>query len=230
MTKWGMVIDLDKCTGCQACVVACKAENNVPFVEEDQMAKGRIMSWIQMVPVVKGEYPDVRAQYIPMPCMQCENPPCVKVCPVGATLQNPEGLVGMVYPRCIGTKYCAVACPYTKRYFNWKDPEWPEEMRNLLNPEVSLRYRGVMEVCNFCTHRIRKAQDKAKDENRPVRDGEVQPACVQSCPSKAMYFGDLEDPESTVSKLKESPRAFRLMEELGTEPKVFYLSEDKWYA
>lgn len=230
MARWGMVIDLDKCSACQGCVVACRAENNVPFAGEALAQQGRAILWMQMLPVIEGKYPDARARYIPVPCMHCDNPPCVKVCPVGATYKNPEGLIGQIYERCIGCRFCTVACPYTVRHFNWFEPEWPQEMANYLNPDVFVRPKGVVEKCSFCVQRIRKARSKAKDEGRPLEDGEVTPACVQTCPSKAMYFGDLDDPESTVSKLAHSPRAFRLLEELGTEPKVYYLSEEEWHV
>lgn len=223
-----MVIDLDKCTACQACVVACRAENNVPFAGPEETAKGRAIFWIQVIPVVLGEYPDVKVKFMPVPCLQCENTPCIKYCPVRATYLSPEGIVGQVYARCIGCRYCTNACPYTRRFFNWFEPTWPVEMRQYLNPEVSLRPKGVVEKCNFCIQRIRQAKERAREEKRSLRDGDVMPACVQSCPAKAMYFGDLNDPESTVARLSRSPRAFRLQEELGTDPNVVYLMEGEW--
>ncbi|RMG55554.1 MAG: 4Fe-4S dicluster domain-containing protein [Acidobacteria bacterium] len=230
MPRWAMVIDLDKCTGCQACVIACKAENNIPFVSPEQAAMGRTISWMEIIPIVEGEYPRVRVRYIPRPCMQCDNPPCTKVCPVYATFKNEEGLVAQIYPRCIGCRYCTAACPYTVKYFNWYAPQWPAEMRACLNPDVSTRPKGVVEKCTFCHHRLQKAKEKARAEQRELREGDYVPACVQSCPAGAMFFGDLDDPMSTVAQLARSARAFRLLDDLGTEPKVIYLSEGEWYG
>jgi len=223
-----MVIDLDKCTGCQACVVACRQENNIPFVGEENARLGRGKFWMNLIHEIKGNYPHVEMRFIPIPCMHCDKPPCTKVCPVAATYKNPEGIVAQVYPRCIGVRMCISNCPYTVRYFNWYAPSWPEEYKKGLNPDVYLRRKGITEKCNFCIHRIRRAKMKAKKENRKIKDGEVIPACVETCPSEALYFGDLNDPQSRVSKLSRSRRAFRLQEELGTEPKVFYLKEGEW--
>jgi molybdopterin-containing oxidoreductase family iron-sulfur binding subunit len=223
-----MVIDLDKCTACQACVVACRQENNVPFSEEDQADMGRAIFWMQLIPEIEGEYPKLKARFMPRPCYHCDNPPCVRVCPVGATYKNPEGLVGQIYGRCIGCRYCTAACPYTARYFNWYAPEWPEEMRDKVNPDVYVRTKGVVEKCSFCVQRIRKAKDKARMENRPIRDGEIVTACAETCPTDSIYFGDLDDPRSVVSILTRSRRAFRVEEHLGTEPKVIYLREGEW--
>jgi len=230
MYRWGMVIDLDRCTGCQACVVACRQENNIPFAGEENATLGRATFWMNLVSEVKGTtYPDVEMHFIPMPCMHCDHPPCTRVCPVAATYKNPEGIVAQVYPRCIGVRMCISNCPYTVRYFNWYTPSWPEEYKKGLNPDVFPRRKGITEKCNFCIQRIRRGKMKAKKENRKVRDGEVIPACAETCPSEAIAFGDLNDPESRVSKLSRSRRAFRLMEELATEPKVFYLKEGAWY-
>lgn len=228
MARWGMVIDLDKCTACQACVVACRQENNVPFAGEEQTDMGRAIFWMQMIPEIEGEYPKLKARFMPRPCFHCDNPPCVRVCPVGATYKNPEGLVGQIYARCIGCRYCTAACPYTARYFNWYTPEWPEEMADKMNPDVSVRPKGVAEKCSFCAQRIRKAKDKARAENRPIREGEVVTACAETCPSNAIYFGDLDDPRSAVAILSRSRRAFRVEEHLGTEPKVIYLRQSEW--
>ncbi|MFQ6089671.1 MAG: 4Fe-4S dicluster domain-containing protein [Candidatus Methanofastidiosia archaeon] len=224
MVKWGMVIDLDKCTACQACVVACKVENSIPFAEEHEEKGGRTIFWMAMISVIEGEYPNLKATFIPRPCMHCENPPCTRVCPVGATyLREEDGLVMQDYHRCIGCRYCTVACPYTVKSFNWYSPKWPEPMDKYLNPDVPKRFTGVVEKCSFCEHRIQKAKKKAEGEGRELRDGDVVPACVQTCPSNAIYFGDLDDPDSVVSKLEKSPRAFKLLEDLGTKPKVIYL-------
>lgn len=227
MPRWGMVIDLDKCTGCGACVVACAAENNLAPGSPAEASMGRILRWIDLVPFGEGEYPHLKLRLIPVLCQQCERPPCIYVCPVSATYLNPEGIVGQVYPRCIGCRYCVNACPYTAKVFNWKKPEWPREMQAGLNPDVSVRPDGVTEKCTFCHHRLQKAREEARAEGRPFDPGDYVPACVESCPARAIYFGDLDNPESAVSKLGRSPRAFRLLEELGTQPKVVYLSEGR---
>lgn len=225
MAKWGMVIDLDKCTGCQACVVACKTENNIPSAPPGEVAKGREIQWMEVMTEIEGEYPRVKVRYVPRPCFHCQEPPCIKVCPVRATYLNPDGLVGQIYGRCIGCRYCTNACPYTVRYFNWYAPKWPDEYKNFLNKDVAVRPKGVVEKCTFCHHRLQKAREKVKVEGRELAPEDYIPACVQSCPAKAMYFGDLDDTHSVVAELVRSPRAFRIMEELGTEPKVYYLRE-----
>lgn len=229
MTRWAMSIDLDRCTGCQACVLACKVENNVAPTGADISRQGRAISWIRLANITEEGAPEgAPTHLVPLPCMHCENPPCTRVCPATATVKDEEGLVAQVYPRCIGCRYCTTACPYTVRYFNWKDPEWPEPMQDALNPDVSIRPRGVVEKCSFCHHRLQNARDLARSEGRELEDGEYMPACVQTCPAEAMAFGDLDDPRSDVARLEESPRAFRLMEELGTRPKVIYLSKGEW--
>lgn len=225
MARWGMVIDLDRCNGCQACVVACKVENNVAPTGPGEAAQARSISWMRLASMAVPEHGTERSeQLIPLPCMHCENPPCVKVCPATATTIDAEGIVAQVYPRCIGCRYCTTACPYTVRQFNWKDVEFPAPMEQGLSPDVSIRPRGVVEKCSFCHHRLQKARDRARFEQRELEDGEYLPACVETCPTGAMTFGDLDDPMSEVARLAESPRAFRLMEELGTRPKVTYLS------
>ena len=221
--RWGMVIDLDLCTGCEACVVACHAENNVRIAGDDQAARGRSVNWIRVERYFEGEFPDIRARFMPVLCQQCEEAPCEPVCPVFATYHSEEGLNAQVYNRCIGTRYCANNCPYTVRFFNFNDPVWHQPLQNAWNPEVSVRSKGVMEKCTFCVQRIRKAEMAAHDEDRPLRDGEVVPACVQSCPTRAMWFGDMADPSSNVARLARSERATRLMDDLGTKPKVVYL-------
>ena len=228
MYRWGMVIDLDRCTGCQACVIACRQENNIPAAGEENTKLGRAKFWMNLISEVKGSYPRVEMRFIPMPCMHCEHPPCTKVCPVDATHINHEGIVEQVYPRCIGVRMCISNCPYTVRYFNWFAPAWPEEYKKGLNPDVYTRRKGITEKCNFCIQRIRRAKMAAKKEKRNIRDGEVVPACAETCPSEAITFGDLNDPQSQVSRLARSRRAFRLLEELATEPKVYYLKEGTW--
>lgn len=224
MPRWGMVIDLDRCNACQACVVACQVENNVPPPDRETAERGRAISWIRLAPMEVHE-DGQRLRLVPLLCVHCDNPPCIRVCPASATQIDEEGLVGQVYARCIGCRYCTTACPYTARNFNWTRPEWPEPMEQCLNPDVSVRPRGVVEKCSFCHHRLQQAKDLARFEKRPLREGDYVPACVQGCPAGAMFFGDLDDPRNAVSLLAESPRAFRLLEELGTHPKVIYLSK-----
>ncbi len=223
--QWAMVIDLDRCTGCEACVVACRVENNIPNVGPEEAAKGRSINWIRVERYFEGEFPDVKVKFMPVLCQHCEEAPCEPVCPVYATYRTDEGLNAQVYNRCVGTRYCANNCPYTVRFFNFFDPVWDAPLEKALNPEVSVRTRGVMEKCTFCIQRIHKGEDKAKDEGRPVRDGDVTPACVQTCQTKAMYFGNIADPESEVSRLSKSNRATRLLEDLGTKPRVIYLNK-----
>ena len=223
--RWGMAIDLDRCTGCQACVAACHAENNLPVSDPESAAKGRAVHWIRVDRYYEGEFPDIRVKYMPVLCQQCDEAPCEPVCPVYATYKNEEGLNVQVYNRCVGTRYCANNCPYSVRFFNWFDPKWPAPLNLQHNPDVSIRMTGVMEKCTFCIQRIQRAERGAKEEKRPVADGEIQPACVQSCPAKAMVFGDLNDREAKVSRLAKSGRATRLLEDLGTQPKVFYLQK-----
>ena len=222
-----MAIDLDRCTGCQACVVACHAENNLPVSDPGSAAMGRTVHWIRVDRYYDGVFPNVREKHMPVLCQQCDDAPCEPVCPVYATYKNPEGLNVQVYNRCVGTRYCANNCPYQVRFFNFFAPEWPEPLALQLNPDVSIRMGGVMEKCTFCIQRVKRTKDAAKEENRPVADGEIQPACAQSCPAEAMVFGDLNDPESKVSRLAGGGRSSRLLEELGTKPKVFYLQRGK---
>jgi molybdopterin-containing oxidoreductase family iron-sulfur binding subunit len=226
-----MVIDLDRCTGCQACVVACHAENNVTTVGEEEVTMGRSMHWIRIERYWEGEYPDLRARFLPVLCQQCERAPCEPVCPVFATYHNEqEHLNIQVYNRCIGVRYCANNCPYIARMFNWFAPYFPEPLNEQLNPDVTTRWRGIMEKCTFCVQRIRRVEENAASEGRPIRDGEVQPACAQTCPTQAIVFGDLKDPESRVAELARNRRGFRLLEELGTEPSVIYLKGGETYV
>lgn len=222
MARWGLVIDLDRCTGCQACVVACKHENNVPFSTPDVARAGRLLTWIQLAAV---ETTGRHAGLLPLMCQHCDRPPCTDVCPTSATYLNPEGLVAQIYPRCIGCRYCTNACPYAVKVFNWTAPEWPEAMVPMHNPDVSTRPQGVVEKCTFCHHRLMRARDRARAEHRELATEDYVPACVQTCPAEAMVFGDLDDPHSEVAALAASPRSFRWMEELGTRPKVVYLRE-----
>ena len=226
MPRWGMVIDLDKCTACQGCAVACRAENNVPVAGPQETLKGRAIFWMNMLTVSEGRYPELHQQFIPTPCNHCDDPPCIKVCPVGATSRSEDGIIQQIPTRCIGCRSCQVSCPYSRRYFNWSTPAYPDTLMRNLNPGVAVRTHGVIEKCTFCHHRIRAARQRVgvlKDE-----DVRRLPACAESCPADAIAFGNLNDPDSEVSRLARSPRAFKLLEELGTHPKVIYLREVKW--
>jgi molybdopterin-containing oxidoreductase family iron-sulfur binding subunit len=225
--KWGMVIDQDLCTGCQACVAACSMENNVAFVGEEDASYGRSMQWIRIERFWEGEYPEVKmTPFQPMLCQQCHNAPCEPVCPVFAAVHSPaEDLNLQVYNRCVGTRYCANNCPYQVRVFNWRDYERPEPLNNQFNPDVTVRRRGIMEKCTFCLQRIHRAEDQAKAEGREVRDGEFTTACAQACPADAIIFGRLDDPESRVNQLSEPGRGFQMLEELGTVPRITYFKE-----
>lgn len=219
-----MVIDLDLCTGCGACVVACHAENNVPVVGEKEVAIGRSMHWIRVERYWEGEYPHLRAHFRPLLCQQCEKAPCEPVCPMYATYHSQENSLNVqVYNRCVGTRLCALNCPWKVRQFNWFDPYFPEPFNEQLNPDVTVRKRGIMEKCTFCIQRIRRARDEAIGNGVSLRDGDVQPACVQTCPTDALIFGDLSDPGSLVSRMARSNRGYILLEELGTHPAVTYL-------
>ena len=221
--RWGMAVDLDRCTGCEACVRACRAENNIPTVGASQAATGRAMNRIRVERYWEGEFPDVQLKFRPVLCQQCDAAPCEPVCPTYASHHTEEGLNAQIYNRCIGTRYCANACPYNVRFFNFFNPQWDKPLHLQLNPDVSVREVGVMEKCTFCVQRINAAEVQAKKVGRPIKDGELRPACVQSCPATALVFGDLNDPDSEVSRLSRSPRGSKLLEDLGTRPKVTYL-------
>ena len=230
--KWGMVIDVDKCIGCQACVVACQSENNIPINEEDVFNQRRAIEWIRVERYWEGEFPNVKARFIPILCQHCGDAPCEPVCPVFATYHNDEGMNVQVYNRCIGTRFCANNCPYHVRYFNFWEPHWPDSLKNQLNPDVTVRSRGIMEKCTFCVQRIRRSSREAARDGRVVEDGarEINPACVNACPTDTLVFGDLNDPNSAVSRLRdkemgEHGRGYTLLEELGTEPNVLYLKK-----
>ena len=224
--RWGMVIDLDRCTGCQACVVACQAENNIPINTEEAYVQRRAIEWIRVERYWDGEFPDVKAYFIPVPCMQCENAPCEPVCPVYATYHTDEGINMQIYNRCIGTRYCSVNCHWHVRFFNFWEPKWPDSYTNYLNNYVTVRSRGIMEKCTFCIQRLDHSDQVAKLEGRDVADGEANTACAQACPTRAIVFGDLNDENTLVNQtIKKSNRAYRILEDLGTNPAVFYLKK-----
>jgi molybdopterin-containing oxidoreductase family iron-sulfur binding subunit len=219
-----MAVDLDRCTGCEACVTACRAENNIPTVGELQASRGRAINWIRVERYFEGEFPDVKMRFQPVLCQHCDAAPCEPVCPTYASHHNEDGLNAQVYNRCIGTRYCANACPYNVRFFDFFNPVWEKPLHLQLNPDVSVREVGVMEKCTFCVQRITAGKIQAEAEKRAVKDGEIQTACAQACPAKALVFGDLADPDSEVSRLSRSPRGSKLLGDLGTLPKITYLS------
>jgi Fe-S-cluster-containing dehydrogenase component/anaerobic selenocysteine-containing dehydrogenase len=221
--RWAMVVDLQRCIGCGACAVACYAENNIAVIGREHVGKGREMAWLRVAPYRKPGN-TMRYSWLPLLCQHCDAAPCEPVCPVFAAMHNEEGLNAQIYNRCIGTRYCSNNCPYKVRRFNWINIEWKKPLDLQLNPEVTVRTRGVMEKCTFCVQRIRQAEYRALREKRTIRDGEIQPACAQSCPTRVYTFGDLLDPNSQVSKLTRSdPRRYHVLEELNTKPAVTFL-------
>ena len=222
---WGMVIDLNLCIGCGACVLGCYAENNVPFVGRKLSLKGYQMNWLRIERYIEEEKGEISFGFLPMLCQHCANAPCEPVCPVYATVQNSEGLNTQVYSRCVGTRYCSNNCPYKVRRFNWFTYRIPEEFKRQRNPDVPARTKGIMEKCTFCIQRIREVKDHAKDEKRKVIDGEIKTACSESCPTGAIVFGDLNDREGRVWHLVQSKRAYRVFEGLNTKPSIYYLKK-----
>jgi molybdopterin-containing oxidoreductase family iron-sulfur binding subunit len=225
-----MSVDLAACTGCSACVVACYAENNIYTVGKEFARQGRRMAWLRIDRYIEqGENEELTVHFQPMMCQHCGNAPCEPVCPVYATYHNEEGLNSMVYNRCVGTRYCANNCSYKVRRFNWFEYEMPEPLTWQLNPDVVTRSVGVMEKCTFCVQRIIEGKDRAKDHGTMVADGDIQPACVQSCPTEALVFGNLNDPNSRVSKLSHHSRGYKVLDHhLNTQPSVSYLEDIKY--
>jgi molybdopterin-containing oxidoreductase family iron-sulfur binding subunit len=233
--KWGMVIDIDKCTGCGACAVACQAENNLaPEAETPSSADGHgCISWIRIYELSnRRTFPNHDLAYLPLPCQQCAAPFCADVCPVGATEKTEDGgIVSQIYARCTGCRYCMAACPYQARSFNRTTPVWPAGLGNILLPDVSTRPRGVVEKCSFCHHRFMQAKNAARRNTQPtydLADGDYTPACAESCPNGAIAFGDLLNKKHRVYELSRAKNVFRLLERLNAGPQVYYASKREW--
>ena len=225
--RYTLVVDLDRCTGCGSCGTACAVENNIPPAPERSNERTGVV-WMRVQEVTTPATAGERTSFVPIPCQQCDNPPCVDVCPQRAIEYDPRtGIVGQIPVRCLGCRYCMVACPYHARSFNWWSPEWPEGMAASLNPDVSVRQRGVVEKCNFCVQRLQAARAKAAAAGQTEIDpADYVPACVEACPSRALSFGDATDPESEVARLVADGESFQLLAALGTHPKVWYRSSD----
>lgn len=230
-SRYGMVIDVDRCTGCGACMVACAIENNVAPAEQNASERTGV-TWLRVYPVSNGEpFAAHDMVYIPMTCQQCgDHTPCVSVCPQNAVEVDPTtGIVAQIPQRCLGCRYCMTACPYHARYFNWWDPQWPKGTEAFLNPDVAPRMRGVAEKCNFCHGRLHAARTKAAATGKKdIAAGDYIPACVENCPSRAIVFGDLADETSEVSQISRSQDAFQFLPKLGTAPKIYYRSAKEW--
>ncbi|MEZ0369732.1 MAG: 4Fe-4S dicluster domain-containing protein, partial [Candidatus Sericytochromatia bacterium] len=231
--KWAMAIDMNKCSGCNACIVACNIENNVPVVGPDQVDRGREMHWLRLDRYYSGPAEDPKVSLQMMLCQHCDNAPCEIVCPVNATNHSPDGLNQMAYNRCVGTRYCSNNCPYKVRRFNffdYRDHIWGAHYRKetfhlMHNPEVTVRSRGVMEKCTFCVQRIMWARQEAIREKRELKGSDVTVACQEVCPSEAIYFGDSNDPDSTVSRYRKHVTGYHVLEEINARPNVTYVAK-----
>ncbi|HVV00873.1 MAG TPA: 4Fe-4S dicluster domain-containing protein, partial [Verrucomicrobiae bacterium] len=225
--KWAMSIDLTTCIGCNACLLACEVENNSPVVGKDQISRHRDMFWIRIDTYYEGSLDNPSFSHMPVPCMQCEHAPCELVCPVEATLHDHEGLNVQVYNRCVGTRFCSNNCPYKVRRFNFLGYAKYHEpnLKPMYNPEVTVRWRGVMEKCTYCIQRIAHGRITAEKENRRIRDGEIVTACQQACPADAIVFGDMNDPNSRIARLKRHPLDYSMLGQLNTRPRTTYLAK-----
>jgi Fe-S-cluster-containing dehydrogenase component len=228
-TRYGMTIDIDRCTGCGACMVACAVENNIPPAAAGANDR-KGLTWIRVYKIDNGDDSGRRSAFVPVLCQHCgEHTPCASVCPQGAVDVDPAtGVVGEMPQRCLGCRYCMAACPYHARYFNWWDPAWPAGMEKTLNPAVSARMRGVVEKCNFCHGRWHAAKEQAAAAGKPTDHVEYLPACAEACPTGAIRFGDLNDSGSSLARATKDPESFRLLERLGTDPKIYYHSKKDW--